>query len=119
MQVQIPEGIKPGMQFQIQVGEQTMAIACPEGAGPGSMIQIQVPAAQAPMAMPVAQPAMAMAQPVGGQQVTPQGGMAMAQPMVQPMVRTGRSAKAPARARERGWGGAVTGDASGRFRALY
>ena len=46
MQVQVPAGMSPGMQFQIQVGQQIMAIACPQGAGPGSMIQIQIPAQQ-------------------------------------------------------------------------
>ena len=46
VQVQVPVGISPGMQFQIQVGQQIMAVACPQGAGPGSMIQIQVPAQQ-------------------------------------------------------------------------
>ena len=46
MQVQVPVGMSPGMQFQIHVGQQIMAIACPQGAGPGSMIQIQIPAQQ-------------------------------------------------------------------------
>ena len=61
MQVQVPAGMSPGMQFQIQVGQQIMAIACPQGAGPGSMIQIQIPAqqpaAEAPPAGPTQQPA--------------------------------------------------------------
>ena len=61
MQVQVPAGMSPGMQFQIQVGQQIMAIACPQGAGPGSMIQIQIPAqqpaAEAPPVGPTQQPA--------------------------------------------------------------
>ena len=40
MQVQVPAGISAGMQFQVQIGAQVMAIACPQGAGPGSMIQV-------------------------------------------------------------------------------
>ena len=51
MQVQVPAGISPGMQFQVNIGGQIMAIACPQGAGPGSMIQIQVPAAAPAAAM--------------------------------------------------------------------
>ena len=58
MQVQVPAGVSPGMQFQVNIGGQIMAIACPQGAGPGSMIQIQVPAA-APAA-PAAPDPMAM-----------------------------------------------------------
>ena len=46
IQVQVPAGMSPGMQFQIQVGQQIMAIACPQGARPGSVIQIQIPAQQ-------------------------------------------------------------------------
>ena len=41
MQVQVPAGISAGMQFQVQIGAQIMAIACPQGAGPGSMIQVK------------------------------------------------------------------------------
>ena len=41
MQVQVPAGISAGMQFQVQIGAQVMAIACPQGAGPGSMIQVR------------------------------------------------------------------------------
>ena len=44
--VQVPQGISVGMMFQVNVGQQVMAIACPPGAGPGSMIQIQVPTQQ-------------------------------------------------------------------------
>ena len=58
MQAQVPAGISPGVQFQVQGGQQIVAGACPQGAGPGSMIQIQVPAA-APAA-PAAPDPMAM-----------------------------------------------------------
>ena len=57
LQVQVPQGVGPGMQFQVQIGGQVMAIACPQGVGPGAMIQIQVPAATA--VVPVAAAPMA------------------------------------------------------------
>ena len=43
MQAQVPVGISPGMQFQVKLGQQIVAVACPQGAGPGSMIPIQTP----------------------------------------------------------------------------
>ena len=54
MQVQIPQGVSDGMQFQIQIGDQIMAVACPPGAGPGTTIEIQVPAAGAAPTAPSA-----------------------------------------------------------------
>ena len=44
MQVQVPAGLSPGMQFQFQFGQQIFSIACPLGARSGSMVQIQIPA---------------------------------------------------------------------------
>ena len=58
--VQVPAGISPGMQFEVNVGGQIIGIACPQGAAPGSTIQSQVPAAAA-AAAPVGPDPMAAA----------------------------------------------------------
>jgi hypothetical protein len=44
LQVQVPEGVGPGMPFQVQVGQQMVTVACPPGVAAGAMIQIEVPA---------------------------------------------------------------------------
>ena len=54
-QVQVPQGIGPGMQFQVNVNGQLLTVTCPPNAGPGMMITIQAPAAAA-VPMPAAYP---------------------------------------------------------------
>jgi hypothetical protein len=56
VRVQIPQGVSEGMQFQIQIGDQIVAVTCPPGAGPGTAIEIQVPAAGAAPSAPSAPP---------------------------------------------------------------
>ena len=91
MQVQVPDGIGPGMQFQIMANNQPMMVTAPPDAKPGAMTTVQVPMAQAPVAMaqpvaqPVAQPAMAVAQPAFAQPapvVSMPAGMQQAPPTI-------------------------------------
>ena len=94
---QIPAGLQPGQQFQVQApGGQLVTVAVPAGVGPGSTIQVAVPATQS--VQPVQQQAVwnpglqpgFQQQPTvpygatgaGAQQVVPMT-MQMAQPPVQ------------------------------------
>ena len=62
-QVQVPQGVGPGMQFHANIGGQLVAVQVPNGVGPGATLQIQVPVQrvqqQAPRQMP-RQPTMSM-----------------------------------------------------------
>ena len=42
-QVQVPQGVGPGMQFHANIGGQLVAVQVPNGVGPGATLQIQVP----------------------------------------------------------------------------
>mmetsp|Transcript_14717 Transcript_14717/g.33631 ORF Transcript_14717/g.33631 Transcript_14717/m.33631 type:complete len:203 (-) Transcript_14717:76-684(-) len=81
MQVVIPQGITPGMTFQVNTPAGMMQVICPDGAYAGGSMLVNVPVAAAP---PIV-----MGAPVPVDTVMPpqqQMGMAMAQPMAQPMV---------------------------------
>ena len=43
MNVQIPEGVAPGQQFQVSCNGQLISVQCPPGSYPGSTVQIQAP----------------------------------------------------------------------------
>ena len=71
MQAQVPVGISPGMQFQVKVGQQIVAVACPQGAGPGSMIPIQTPVQPVVVSLVEALPSREMTRQVSAAQVVP------------------------------------------------
>jgi len=43
-QVEVPQGVYPGVQFQTVLNGEMMLVTCPEGAGPGATIQVAGPA---------------------------------------------------------------------------
>ena len=47
-ELQIPDGVQPGMAFQANVGGTLMLITCPEGVGPGGVIQVAGPSVEMP-----------------------------------------------------------------------
>ena len=92
MQVQVPNGVGPGMQFQAMTPEgMPFTVAVPPGAGPGSMIQVQAPMAQQQYP-PMAQAApMAQAPPMVQQQYmapAPQTQVILVQPVAADAIQT-------------------------------
>jgi len=100
MQVVVPQGVSPGMAFQVNTPTGMMQVICPDGAYAGGNMLVNVPVAAAPVvvaqAMDPSPPvpvvvaqAMDPSAPVPMAIVMPpqqQVGMAMAQPMAQSMA---------------------------------
>ena len=57
MQVAVPDGVKPGEQFQVNTPAGPMAVTCPSGVSSGDQMIVNVPAAAAaPAAQVMARP---------------------------------------------------------------
>ena len=76
MQVTVPDGVQPGMMFQINTPTGAMQVTCPQDTKPGMQMIVNVP-------MPVAQPQVVMAQPMEPPVVMAQ---VLNPPAPQPMV---------------------------------
>mmetsp|Transcript_7636 Transcript_7636/g.17934 ORF Transcript_7636/g.17934 Transcript_7636/m.17934 type:complete len:93 (-) Transcript_7636:182-460(-) len=71
MQVQVPQGMGPGSQMQVNTAQGIMSVTVPQGVMPGQCFTFQLPAAPvvqgvvgtAVVAPVVAQPAVAVGQP--------------------------------------------------------
>ena len=56
MQVTVPDGVKPGEQFQVNTPSGPMAVTCPSGVSSGDQMIVNLPAVAAPAAQAMARP---------------------------------------------------------------
>lgn len=64
MQVVIPEGVSPGMPFQVITPSGPMQVVCPPGAAAGSPIMVSVPVVAQAVAQPMVVAAQSMEEPI-------------------------------------------------------